>query len=294
MLEIDEENRSAKQNFHLAGIVPVTGQALDFHMPWHDCMMPIAPNYTMIERAILECAWAGCETIWVVCPPNILRLLKNKIGNFVYEPVRSYYVATHPELGRMKTFERIPIFFVSVLEKHIGKRESLGFSVLQGAYQAYYVTYKMSKWLLPSMYYVAFPYGVYHPKQLKKERNNITSYKNFLLTSEDGKTVLDNEYLGFTFSRTQFKLFRNLIKTRAAGPDPRLYSIGQIFNKEIIQEHEPIQILNYCNVGSWKDYQNFMCSGQSKYYTESSIIKYFKDFKHTLIGIEEEENDNNI
>ena len=30
--------------FHLAGIVPVAGQPLDFNMPWHDCLMPIAQS----------------------------------------------------------------------------------------------------------------------------------------------------------------------------------------------------------------------------------------------------------
>ena len=28
-------------SFHLAGIVPVAGQKLDFDFPWHDCLQPI-------------------------------------------------------------------------------------------------------------------------------------------------------------------------------------------------------------------------------------------------------------
>ena len=47
-------------SFHLAGIVPVAGQKLDFNFPWHDCMQPIGRNYLAIERAILECVCAGC------------------------------------------------------------------------------------------------------------------------------------------------------------------------------------------------------------------------------------------
>lgn len=66
-------------------------------MPWPDAMMPIAQNYTAVERAILECAWAGCETIWVVCNQDISRVLKNKIGEFVYDPVRSYFKHKTPE-----------------------------------------------------------------------------------------------------------------------------------------------------------------------------------------------------
>ena len=51
---------------HLAGIVPIGGQPLDFKMPWHDSMMPIAQNYLAVERAVFQCVLAGCETVWIV------------------------------------------------------------------------------------------------------------------------------------------------------------------------------------------------------------------------------------
>ena len=47
--------------FHLAGIVPVSGQPLDYDLPWHDCLQPISQNFLAVERAVLECATAGCE-----------------------------------------------------------------------------------------------------------------------------------------------------------------------------------------------------------------------------------------
>ena len=55
--------------FHLAGIIPVAGQPLDFDLPWHDSCAPIAPDYLAVERAIVECAYAGCETIWICSIP---------------------------------------------------------------------------------------------------------------------------------------------------------------------------------------------------------------------------------
>ena len=51
MIETGEQNPAA---FHLAGIVPVAGQSLDFDMPWHDSMMPIARDYLAEERPVLE------------------------------------------------------------------------------------------------------------------------------------------------------------------------------------------------------------------------------------------------
>ena len=74
-------------SFHLAGIIPIAGQPLDFEFPWHDCMTPIAANFLAIERAVLECATAGCETIWIVCPSDMQPLLKYRLGEMVQDPV---------------------------------------------------------------------------------------------------------------------------------------------------------------------------------------------------------------
>ena len=85
-MEFDTKNINGSP-YHLAGIVPCGGQPLDFGMEWPDFMMPIASNYTMIEAAIMECAWAGCETIWVVCYPKTQPLLKKRLGETVQDPV---------------------------------------------------------------------------------------------------------------------------------------------------------------------------------------------------------------
>ena len=62
-----EKKEANLKSFQLAGIIPVAGQPLDFNMSWSDCLMPIAPNYTAVEASVVECAMAGCETIWIVC-----------------------------------------------------------------------------------------------------------------------------------------------------------------------------------------------------------------------------------
>ena len=76
-----------KASFHLAGIIPTVGQPLDFNFPWHDCMIPIAADFLAIERSVLECATAGCETIWVVCSTDMQPLLKHRLGESVQDPV---------------------------------------------------------------------------------------------------------------------------------------------------------------------------------------------------------------
>jgi hypothetical protein len=42
---------------HVAGIIPVAGLKSDFDLPWHPSLMPIAPNYLAVERAVAECAY---------------------------------------------------------------------------------------------------------------------------------------------------------------------------------------------------------------------------------------------
>ena len=71
---------------HLAGIVPVGGKSLDFQMPWHDSLMPIAPDYLAVERAVYECALAGCETIWVVGHKGTTPLLRKRLQDFILDP----------------------------------------------------------------------------------------------------------------------------------------------------------------------------------------------------------------
>ena len=66
-------------SFHLAGVIPVAGQKLDFNLPWHDCMQPLAPGYLAIHHAIMQCAWAGCETIWIVCHKEMQPLLRYEV-----------------------------------------------------------------------------------------------------------------------------------------------------------------------------------------------------------------------
>jgi hypothetical protein len=297
MREIIENQYTTPKIAHLAGIVPIAGKALDFQMPWPDAMMPIAPNYIAAERAILECAWAGCETIWVVCNQDIARVIKNKIGEFVYDPVRSYFKHKMPD-GHIKTmFKKIPIYYVPVFTKNRAKL-SLPYSVIQGAYNAYHASWVLSKWMLPAMYYVAFPYGVYSPKLVSKNRERLSTYVNHLITNKEGKSILDGEYLGFTFSRQQYKEFRNVITKKKVNKDWIDYELDDVFNRVIVTEYEPIKINNYHNISNWDGYCKFLGSDQTKYYTTNTINKYFVDKPFTLYGMveepEEEEQDGDV
>ena len=94
-------------SFHLAGIIPVAGQPLDFNMPWHDCLMPIGKDYLAVERSVVECAYAGCETIWIVCRKSVQPLLRHRLGDWVQDPVWAYRSREYNKTAHEK---RIPIY----------------------------------------------------------------------------------------------------------------------------------------------------------------------------------------
>ena len=89
---MEEYNSDIKSraNYNLAGIVPVAGQPLDFEMPWHDCMMPVGQNFLAVEKAVLDCAVAGCDTIWLVCPKDIQPLIRYRLGDWIMDPIKYF------------------------------------------------------------------------------------------------------------------------------------------------------------------------------------------------------------
>ena len=165
---------------------------------------PIGQNYLAVERAVVECAWAGCETIWIVCHYEMEPLIRYRIGDFIQDPV---WINRTKERFPSEHQRRIPVFYVPIHPKDRDKRDCLGWSVLYGALVAYSISKKISTYAVPNRYYTAFPYGVYPPEVLRPHRKQISSDRPFVLSFLD-TTVKDGEYLGFTFDAQDFKKCR--------------------------------------------------------------------------------------
>jgi len=278
-------------SFYLAGVVPVAGQKLDFDMPWHDALMPISKGYAAVERAVAECATVGCETIWVVCNDDIAPLIKHVLGESVQDPL--WVHRKNPaEQGR-----NIPIFYVPINASDRRKRDSLGWSVIQGAMTARNVGTKISTWTRPDRYYVSFPYGVYPIDFLYHLRKKI-SHKDGFHVSFNGKTIKDNKFLGFTFNDKELKRMRHRVFTNGTGRatgDPmkgtrkelpleekwsaRFFSLDKIFenvtlNANVELENEPLW---YYGIDNWEDYALYLGSGESNMIEKPSILAY-KEF----------------
>lgn len=265
-----EQGTKNPQAFHLAGIVPVAGPRLDFGFPWHDSMQPIAKNYLAVERSVVECAYAGCETIWIICNDDMQPLIKNRLGDYIEDP---YYLDKSAFVKYPSQFRRqIPIFYAPIHPKDRDRRDSLGWSVIHGALTAFIISDKISKWMIPSRYYVSFPYGVYQPWEVYKHRKRISNKKPFFVC-HNGKTVRDGEYLGFTLDAEEYKTYVTNVKSNCTGgnkgisPDKRwssrFFTIDKIFDSDIIDK-EMLEVSWYHKIDSWEAYHNYMSSEESR------------------------------
>lgn len=244
-------------------------------MPYPDCLLPIAKDYTLLEAAVVECAFAGCDTIWIICNDDIAPIVRYRVGDFIQDPLY-FYNTLGPRPSTLK--RRIPIFWGPIHPNDRDRRDCLSWSVIYGALTALKVTSKISNWMIPDKYYVSFPYGVFDPRFLDKQRKKIKTQKNFYVSS-GGKTVQDNYYASFTFGKEEFIKYRKNIrkgtgkyKTNKDNPNSiptetlpleerwsaKYFDLNQVFTDLDLSESNIYEAPNFSNVGSWEEYKNFM------------------------------------
>lgn len=267
-------------SYHLAGIVPCAGQPLDFGMEWPDFMMPVAANYTMLEAAIYECAYAGCETIWVVLHADTAPFVRHRIGDFIQDPVWAFRKHDpYPDESR----RRIPIFYVPIHPKDRDRRDCLSWSVIQGALTCLKVSSKLSKWLIPDRYWVSFPYGIFNPAEIREHRSKISSNENFYVTY-NGQAMNENHFTSFSFGKDEFIRYRRNIRTgtgmyadgeyNASGAPSRVlpaieqysarwFDLKYVFTELDITPDNSYEPKEFFNLGSWEDYRNYLSSEYS-------------------------------
>jgi hypothetical protein len=290
MIEKGSENRNI---FHLAGVIPVSGLQSDFGFPWHESLNHISKNYLAIERAVIECAYAGCETIWVVCNDDVQPLLKHRVGDYVIDPssVSQASYTRFPEEGK----RLIPIFYTPVHPKDRDKRDSVIWNAMHGMLSAFVTSSKISRWTTPSRYYVCFPYGVYDPSVVFEHRSVISSLKRLVLTHNGRSSLNADMYLGLSFSPEDYKNCVYLAKKSCTGADKSLpvserwsaknISVSNMLGGYLDDDSVvKIDVGWYYSIDNWENYNYYMLSGKmSEVKRPSKHI--FK--KHTLRKIKE-------
>jgi hypothetical protein len=243
--------------------------------------MPIGKNYTALDRAVFECACAGCESIWITINDDIMPLIKHRLGDYVYDPV--WYFRKY-DVNPKDNQKLIPIFLVPHFPKYRHRRDSPGWGIINSAIYATAATKRLSNFLTPNKFYAAFPFGIYNPRALVKHRVAISSEKNFFLTHE-GKTIKDNKKLGFTFSYDDVKKINSYINKHGTGqwkavgefvkgdsaawseklpPEERFsarkFSLAEVFGPIEKNNYEQEELNWFFDISTWEDYRNFMAS----------------------------------
>jgi len=237
-------------------------------------MLPIANDYTLLDAAIVECAYAGCDTIWIICNDDTAPLLRHRIGDYIEDPSYYYYNTSANREHR----KRIPIFWVPQHPKDRDKRDCLSWGVIYGSLCAFQIASKISKWVIPDKYYVSFPYGLMNPRDLMPSRKDISSRNNFYLMSEE-KTIQDNIYTSFTFGKDEFIKYRRNVR-KGTGQwkgdygnmkklpledrwSARFFEPKDVFTDLDLEDSCVLQTETFFNITDWSEYHSYMKSDYS-------------------------------
>ena len=264
-------------NIHIAGVVPVAGKDLNFNFDWHDSLMPLAPDYLALERSVIECAYAGCDTIWIICNDDVTPLVRHRIGEMLEDPVwanRNSKIASQYK-------RKIPIFYVPIHSKDRNRRDCLSWSVLYGALTCFKISSSLSKWVVPKKYYISFPYGVYDPSLVRAHRRDILGDKNFFFCYKN-QSVREGIYTSFTLNKDDFIQYRRVIRKEGTGlyinPEPgelpserlplaerysaRNFTLDKVFKCAKLDISNVVELPWYHSIDSWNKYCEFLSSGQ--------------------------------
>ena len=252
---------------NLAGVVPLAGWPNSFDFPWPDYLQPLGENFLAIERSIYECAYAGCDTIWVVCNDDTAPIVKKRVGDYVMSP---RFFEEKSFVKRKDYHEKwIPIYYTPISQKDRDRRDSLGWSILHGSLTSFVVSNKMSRWVCPTKYFVSFPYGIYDPRIVKRHRDSIRGPGSFYL-SHKNNTVKNNKYLAFTFFPQDWPKIKWNIKNQCTGGNKtmlpqerwssRNFTLDKIFNIDIIDIDHNLEVEDYYDLESWGSLQQYYLS----------------------------------
>ena len=285
------------KHVHLGGIIPVANFDDTFGLKYPWCMLPVDEGFTMIQKSVFECAMAGCQTIWIVVNDNLAPLLKKVVGEWTYDPV--YYFRKDKYYKDKR--KEIPIYYVPIHPKDRQRRDSYGWSALYGMHSAWYVSSRLSKWIVPEKYYISFPHSIFNIYSLRSMRADILNHRDNFFLSHNNLTVKDNMFLPFTMFGEDFKLCRRHVNSETTKtfynteegekyPSKKLpinerwsarqFDIKTVFsqvNETNKRAHEVDWFWDACD---WAGYRNFMASST---YIQKPSENLTKARKHNIL-----------
>jgi len=255
---------------NLAGVVPVAGQRLDYGVPWDDCMMPIAKDYLAVERAAVECLYAGCKSIWIVCEPKQQPLIRYRLGDRLKDPNSFNSFGPDRELD-------VCIYYVPVRATDHRMRNSIIWSLIYGVLNAKKITGRVSPYIVPEKFFVSFPFGVYQPYLTGRARKSLKDVRKQILLRYDGKTAADGEYLGFTLTVEDAEFLSKHLKQKAYDSSEkyaaRNYALQDVLSSLELREGVVyVDLDEYYNISSWDQYVAYMATSQIELHRPKSLL----------------------
>ncbi len=277
-------NIKNKNDFNLAGIIPVAGQPLDYNFPWHDSLAPVGHNYLAVEKAVFDCAVAGCNTIWLVCPKEMQPLIRYRLGDYILDPIKYFNGA---KFGSRPRRSELPIYYCPIEPKDVDRRDCLSWSVITGAQYAYRLARKIGRWVTPDRYFVSFPYGMFSSYFLNDMRTNIRSNEPFYATYNE-KGFKEGLYLPFTFTPEDFlKCRRKFRKNETRGNDSntnplpvaerytgRFFTHDFVFSEVYTEEPHTIEVPWYYDISNWQGLKTWLGSEHKLDKPKDFILSY--------------------
>ena len=271
---------------NLAGIIPIAGQRLDYGVPWDDCMMPIAQDYLAVERCIAECLYAGCQTIWIVACLEQQPLIRHRLQDRFHDP-ESFSKLRRGNDTREK---EVCLYYIPILERDYLRRNSVVWSSVFGVLNAHKTTSRLSPLFAPEKYYISFPFGVYHPWEVKGHRRYLKRKKYQVLLRHNNRTVKDGEYLGLTLTLDEAKALERYLKDTAYHSSKKYaakdFSVSDIYKVLPVKEDTIYcDIPEYHDISGWDKYQKFLSTHSLKLNKPYSL---FSSKEWHGIGVEED------
>jgi hypothetical protein len=266
-------------SIHLSGIIPIANYETELNMSFPELLLPVSDGFSLIQKSVYECAAAGCNTIWIVANDDMAPIVRKTVGDWVYDPV--YYKRDMESKFYSQLRKEVPIYYVGIKPKDQNKRDSYGWSILEGIHAAYMTSLKISKWLTPEKYFISFPFGVFDIYFIRQHRKLIRDKTKNLIFKYNGQSVIDNQYLPFTMTGEDFKLCRRAINKKTTReylpplPDQkypshklplhqrwsaRHFTLSEIYEPLSETPHTSVDLDWYHDVSSWSGYVEYISS----------------------------------
>lgn len=214
--------------------------------------------------------------------------MKSVVGSYVEDPVLAQLPVEFKENFSMK----IPIWYVSLPVRDLGRRDCYGRSVLAGAEYALSTAGRLSERLKPEKFYVAFTESVYSPWILQKLRKKAKSVDQNIFLTVENKSIKDGVPVGFSMFQDDLKKYKLDFRSRDQGAwtgttvkdlkrrpveernTAAKLTLDEVFRSATLEGAVVQDLTNAYDISTWEGYAKYMSS--NKFYRMPKKVKYFR------------------